>query len=93
MSADSHGSHKKEYFMVFLALGVLTALELFVPGMKGTTLAKGSLLTCLAIIKAFLVAYFFMHLKMEKRWLQGIAAIPISAALYALFVCLESMYR
>lgn len=87
-------SHKKLYFIVFAALTVLTLIELWIPGLENlSSFSKGSSLTGLAIGKAFLVAYIYMHLNQESRWLKFIAAIPISAAIYALVVCLESLYR
>lgn len=95
MSTDvAHKSHFKEYMLVFLALTFLTAVELVIPGLeKASTFFKSSSLIFLAIGKAFIVAYFYMHLKDETRWLKFIAAVPISAALFAAVVILESMYR
>lgn len=86
-------SHKKLYFLVFLALAFLTIVELFIPGMDKSWGVKASLLGAMALVKAFLVAYYFMHLNMETWWMRAIALVPISAGFYALFVCLESMYR
>ncbi|MBK23624.1 MAG: hypothetical protein CME70_06425 [Halobacteriovorax sp.] len=94
MADGAHKSHTKEYMFIFGLLTLLTVLELFIPGMDNLSkFAKGSGLTALAIGKAFLVAYFFMHLKEEKAWMKFVAAIPISAALYAIVVVLESMAR
>lgn len=95
MSTDvAHKSHFKEYMLVFLALTLLTAIELVIPGLeKASTFFKSSSLVLLAVGKAFIVAYFYMHLKDETRWLKFIAAVPISAAVYAAVVILESMYR
>lgn len=89
-----HHSHKKLYITIFVSLSVLTAIELMIPGLKGVAkFAKDSSLIGLALGKAFLVAYFFMHLNEEKGWLKFIAAIPISAGLYATVLILESMFR
>ena len=93
MSDSAHGSHKKLYGLVFLALAFLTVVELFIPGMNASWGTKASLLSAMAIVKAFLVAYYFMHLNMETWWMKAIAAIPISAGIYALVVILESVYR
>jgi cytochrome c oxidase subunit 4 len=95
MSGEAeHKSHTKEYVFIFFVLTVLTLIELWIPSLKNlSTFAKGSALTVLAVGKAFIVAFWYMHLKEEKAWLKWIAAIPISAALYALMVCLESVYR
>ncbi len=92
MSAH-HKSHTKEYLVIFFALTILTIIELFIPGLDTAYAFKASSLTLLALGKAFLVAYFYMHLKEESRWLKFIAAIPISAAIYAVVLILESMYR
>ncbi len=88
-----HKSHWKEYFIIFLLLTFLTAVEIVIPGLDTAYVYKASSLIFLAIGKAFIVAYYYMHLKDEKGWLKFIAAIPISAGLYALVVILESIYR
>lgn len=93
--APSHQhSHRREYIIVFLVLTFLTAIELVIPSLQSVAyFFKASSLIFLAIAKAFVVAYFYMHLKDETRWLKFIAAIPISAGLYAIVVILESINR
>ncbi len=96
MGADTqvYHSHKKKYFAIFLLLGVLTILELFVAdGMELTYTWKAIWLTVLALGKAMAVAYWYMHLEDEKFWLKFIAAIPMSAFVYAVVVILESVNR
>lgn len=89
-----HKSHKKEYFVIFFLLAVLTGLEIWAAEIPGLSkLAKGSALTGLAIGKAFLVAFYYMHLKEETKWLRFIAAIPIMAAVFATVLCLEAIYK
>ena len=89
----AHSSHKKEYFIIFGFLTVLTIVELFIPELPTSKFIKGTALVLVAIIKAFLVGYFYMHLKDEKAWLKFIACIPLSAAIFAAVVILESLYR
>jgi cytochrome c oxidase subunit 4 len=93
VSNASHKSHKVEYFKVFVMLTLLTIVELLIPDMKISQFAKGSSLTFLALGKAALVAWSYMHLKEETKWLRFIALIPMSAFIYALVVVLESIYR
>jgi caa(3)-type oxidase subunit IV len=93
MSHAQHKSHTIEYFIVFFVLALLTALELMIPGLNTEYKLKAIGLIGLALGKAFVVAYFYMHLKDEKSWLRFIAAIPISAGLYAVALILESVYR
>ncbi|MFL5784060.1 MAG: cytochrome C oxidase subunit IV family protein [Bacteriovoracaceae bacterium] len=89
-----HVSHKKEYFIIFVLLGALTAIEIWVADVKGLSkVGKGSALTFLAVGKAFLVAYYYMHLKEETKWTKFIAAVPIMAGLYATVLCLEAIYK
>ena len=94
MAVGTHKSHTKEYMFIFGLLTLLTVLELFIPGMDNLSkMMKGVGLTVLAIGKAFLVAYFFMHLKEEKGWMKFVAAVPISAALFAIVLVIESIAR
>ena len=93
MSEVGHKSHKREYFLVFIALAVLTAVELVIPDMKVSQFAKASSLTFLALGKACIVGYYYMHLKDETRWMKFVALIPLAAFVYAFVVVLESIYR
>ena len=93
MSQIQHKSHVKEYFIIFGVLAVLTALELIVFELDIKYAIKASVIIGLAIGKAFVVAYYYMHLKDEGKMLKWIALVPISAAIYAFVVSLESIYR
>jgi len=88
-----HKSHTKEYIIVFFVLSFLTVLELMIPGSDISSSSKAIGLIGLALGKAFTVAYFYMHLKEEKAWLRLIAAVPISAAIFAVVIILESQFR
>lgn len=89
----AHKSHKLEYGIVFIALTLLTVLELVIPGLKTEYYLKAIALVGLAFGKAFVVAYFYMHLKEEKGWLKFIAALPILAVMFAAVLIVESIYR
>ena len=88
-----HKSHTKEYVIVFFVLTFLTILELMIPGLKTVYAYKAAGLIGLAAGKACIVAYFYMHLKEESAWLKLIAAVPITAVMYAVGLILESAYR
>ncbi len=90
---SEHKSHTLEYIIVFVVLTVLTGLELMIPGLNVEYKLKAISLVSLALGKAFVVAYFYMHLKEERAWLRIIAAMPILAGLFAVALILESMYR
>lgn len=86
-------SHKKLYLFVFFLLAVFTAIEVAIPEMHLSYVLHASSLTLLAIIKAVLVYYFFMHLSEETKWLKFIALLPIFAFLYTALVVIESIAR
>lgn len=91
--SHEHKSHTKEYIIVFFVLALLTALELMIPGLNTAYMNKAIGLVGLAVGKACVVAYFYMHLKEETGWTKFIACIPISAALFATVLILETIYR
>jgi cytochrome c oxidase subunit 4 len=57
-------SQSRPYLAVFIALAVLTLLEL---GVTYLNLPRIPLLVPLALIKASLVAMFYMHLKYDRK--------------------------
>jgi cytochrome c oxidase subunit 4 len=68
------------YIGIFVALGVLTAIELgvaFLPWPKMTLIL---LLIGLAVWKALLVALYFMHLRFEPNRLRILAIAPLPLA-------------
>ena len=93
MSPSSAKSHTKEYLIIFAVLAFLTLIELFVPEMDIAYYQKAISLTLLALAKAFCVAYFYMHLNEETKWMKFIAAIPISAFAYFMMLVLETAFR
>lgn len=85
MATTEHGH--PWYVGVFVWLFVLTAIEVGVteiPGMSYATLF--TVLTILAVIKAGLVAAYFMHLKFEKLRLILFVSTPAVAILLMLLV-------
>ncbi len=88
------GAHsKKEYYVIFVLLTVLTGIEVWIAkGTVGNTKIIG--LIGLAVSKAALVAIFFMHLKSETRSLKTIVAVPLAFPfLYAVVLIAESIAR
>jgi len=73
------GTHQEpNYMVVFYSLAVLTAVEIAVAYMRFLPLLiMGLALIILALVKAFLVGMYFMHLKFEKRTLGIIALTPL----------------
>jgi len=73
-------SHTKTYLKIFAALGVLTIIEVFLSqsGMPVTPMVI--LLIAFALVKAGLVALYFMHLHYDAKFLSIIAYAPLIVA-------------
>ena len=86
---------RKQYFIIFAVLGVLTLLELGVVKMPGIGRAPMLVaLIALAVTKAAFVGLYYMHLKYETRFLRLTIAIPLATpAFYALILIAESAWR
>ena len=90
MSETEAAHHKPNYTAVFWSLFILTIMEI--------TVAKSALakliivlgLVFLAVVKASLVALFYMHLKFEKLIIYLIVAFPLFlAAILTVLVVLD----
>ena len=73
--ADDHA--EPNYWMVWLALAVLTVIELLVARVEGARAFVIFSLCALALAKAALVAIYFMHLKFESYVLGLIVLSPL----------------
>jgi cytochrome c oxidase subunit IV len=91
-----HKPNRKEYWVIFVALLVLTLLEVGIAqpslGISKTLMRLG--LVGMALAKAVLVAMFYMHLKQETRVLRLTVFIPLATpALYAVVLISEAAWR
>ena len=84
MSGKPNEHAEPNYWMVWLSLAVLTVVELLVAQVQGARAFVVFSLCALALVKAALVAAYFMHLKFEKYALILVVASPLllSAILY-----------
>jgi cytochrome c oxidase subunit IV len=76
MTETAH-AHPRPYGRIFLALLVLTIVEIGIAGLPIPKLAIVLGLLTFAIAKAALVAMFYMHLKFEKVLLTLVALAPL----------------
>ena len=72
--------HHPNYVAIFVALAVLTGIELGVAFLPWSKLALVLILLGLAVWKALLVALYFMHLRFEPNRLRILAAAPLPLA-------------
>ena len=80
--APVHGDHKKTvkiYIAIFLALGVLTFLTVWVNSMHVARPMAIAIAATIALVKVLLIAFFFMHLKFEGKWIYGVVLLAIVA--------------
>jgi cytochrome c oxidase subunit 4 len=83
----AHAAHHEEpnYMAVFIALAILTVVEIGVVYAPIPKWAIGASLVILAFAKAILVAAYFMHLKFENKTLAVIAGTPIILCVMLMF--------
>lgn len=98
MAEAAHAEHhatRKTYVGIFLALGVLTALEIALvktPGIGKDSMVAG--LVLLAVVKATLVGLYFMHLKWETKVMKWMVGVPLATpAVYAVVLIADAMWR
>ncbi len=90
-----HKPNRKEYWVIFVALLLLTVLEVGVAQIPGISkpLMRISLVA-MALAKAGLVAMFYMHLKHETKVMRLTVAIPLATPmLYAVILISEAAWR
>ena len=82
--SETHENHDKTYYWIFGWLTLWTILELWWPSLweEQRWLLLGGLCV-MAAIKASLVAYYYMHLKWEGRfiWLAILSPVVLSAVM------------
>jgi len=77
---------ERRYLQIFLALGILTVLEIGVIYMPLPRFAIATGLVVFAATKAALVALYFMHLADEHRTLTWIALTPAIICIWLLLM-------
>ena len=86
--------NRKQYWVIFLALGVLTALEV---GVVYLDISWGMMVTALvglAVVKAAMVGFFYMHLGHESMTLRMTVLVPMLVpAFYAFVLITEAAWR
>ncbi|MDX1600581.1 MAG: cytochrome C oxidase subunit IV family protein [Anaerolineales bacterium] len=86
----AHTSHRKTYTQVFVALVILTAIEV---GLAFLGLPRGvvtTLFLLLSLGKAGLVAAYYMHLRDDSALYTWIFVLPV--VMLIVFVIMASLY-
>lgn len=88
-----HGAHpgEKQYILVALVLGVITAIEVGLSYWKNVTLSAPFLLVGM-VLKFVLVAAFFMHLKFDSKVFRRLFIAGISLAIFC-YLILQLMFH
>jgi cytochrome c oxidase subunit IV len=92
-----HGPTDKQYFMIFWVLVVLTALEVSTEWWtdwfgEGSRTIAVPLLIFLMVVKFFLVALYFMHLKFDHAILKRIFYFGMVLAIAVYIAALSAMH-
>jgi caa(3)-type oxidase subunit IV len=87
--------NRKQYWKVFVGLTVLTVLEVAVATIPGIgKIAIGTALCLLALVKAAMVGWYYMHLSHETAPLKLSVAIPMAVPVFYAFVLIaEAAWR
>jgi caa(3)-type oxidase subunit IV len=80
------GSHVKDYILIFVGLSVLTFVEVAVTSFSMSPFMLTALLLILAFVKASMVAWYFMHLKYDAKYLAFIAGVPVFLVCIAIII-------
>ena len=84
--------HKEPNYMAIfwwlLALTILEVLAAISPIVQG---AKAALLVAMALVKAILVAMYFMHLRFETRTMAAIVVTPLILCVFLLVMLFPDM--
>lgn len=86
-AAPAETAHGRPYVYVFIALALVTLVEVYISTLSFAYTERVVLLVSLATFKASLVAAYYMHLKYEPRW---IMLIPFGA-LALVFVLVSAL--
>lgn len=84
--ADREHSHRGTYVGVFVALAVITAIEVAISFWDGAPFNIAIPLSILSAGKVMLVVLFFMHLRYDSRWYSWIFAFSLPFAIIVLAV-------
>jgi cytochrome c oxidase subunit 4 len=90
MAQNGHNEHPK-YMTIFWWLSGLTVVEVLIVIPDFPTALKVILLIGLACSKAFLVATYFMHLKLEKRTLAVIVITPFLICVFLVIMLMPDL--
>jgi len=86
MTEDTqHRSGIGIYFAIFIALGLLTGVEVFLATSAPQQSPPLLVLIVLALIKAALVVLFFMHVREDTKWFAFIFIFPLLLASLLMF--------
>lgn len=85
MTTERHEG-RRPYLKVFVALAVLTAIEVGVAGLAIDRTVRIILLLGLAAAKASLVALFYMHLRYDHRILAIVGGFPLLLVIIMLII-------
>jgi cytochrome c oxidase subunit 4 len=84
---------RKKYFWVFKLLIILTAIEIgavFLKKLAMPVLLVDAIIVVFSCAKAVAVAYWYMHLEHETKWLKAVALLPLIAFCYAFVLIIDT---
>jgi len=77
------------YWKVFIALAVLTLVEVWAATAPASKVLIASALIALAVSKAALVAMYYMHLRYDRKLLSYVAVAPFLISIVMVIIILS----
>jgi len=92
--AEEHRHHKKaQFFWVWIALLVMTAIEVYLTYQNLEPIRMLTILMGLSLLKAGLIIAYFMHLKYEVTRMQWLTMSSLVVCLSLMLIFLPDAYR
>jgi cytochrome c oxidase subunit 4 len=88
MTTETKSTSKRPYLRIFVTLAALTAVEVVLAGLIQAQTLRVIALLGLAVVKAALVALYFMHLRYDNRLLAVVGGVPMVLTLFMLILLL-----
>ena len=89
MTTDAHLT-PATYLKIWVALAVLLLAGVIISRFPLSKPMMAVAVLGLSTVKACLVGSYYMHLKVDRRWLTGVAVFPLVVILLAVLLVLSS---
>jgi len=92
--AEQHRHHKMtQFFIVWIALLILTSIEVYLGYQNMEPKRMLSILMCLSVVKAALIIGYFMHMKFEASHMKWLTMCSLIFCLAMMIIIFPDAFR